>query len=52
MNSHELTVGNERSLWNGACVVILRSLPEAGDVTVKASAPGLKPATVKTSTAK
>ena len=43
MTSNELTVGNTRSLYNGSCVVILRSTGEPGAVTLTTSAPGLKP---------
>jgi beta-galactosidase len=42
INSNELTVGNKRSLFNGACTVILRSTRQAGPVTLTATAPGLK----------
>lgn len=50
INSNELTVGTTRSLYNGTCTVILRSTREAGLVTLTATAPGLKPVTVKMST--
>ena len=43
INSDELTVGNQRSLYNGTCTAILRSAPQTGIVTLTASAPGLKP---------
>jgi len=43
INSNEMTVGNKRSLYNGACTVILRSTRQAGPVTLTATAPGLKP---------
>ena len=43
INSDELTVGNQRSLYNGTCTAILRSAPQTGTVTLTASAPGLKP---------
>lgn len=42
--SDELSVGTTRTLWNGTATVILRSLPQAGPVTLTATAPGLKPA--------
>ena len=45
--SHEMTVGNKRSLYNGSCTVILRSSREAGPVTLTATAPDLKPVKLK-----
>jgi beta-galactosidase len=50
INSNEILTGNRRSLFNGACTVILRSTREAGPVTLTATAPGLKPVAVKMST--
>ncbi len=50
INSNEMLTGNRRSLFNGACTVILRSTREAGPVTLTATAPGLRPVTVKMST--
>ena len=50
ITSDEMTVGNKRSLYNGTCTVILRSTREAGPVTLTATAPGMKPVTVKMST--
>ncbi len=50
INSNELTVGTKRSLYNGSCTVILRSTRKAGDVTLTATAAGLKPVKVKLST--
>ena len=43
INSDEMTVGSERSLYNGTCTVILRSKRgEAGNVTLTASSPNMK----------
>ena len=43
INSNEMTVGHERSLYNGTCTVILRSrCQKAGTATLTASAPGMK----------
>ena len=50
ITSDEMTVGNKRSLYNGTCTAILRSTREAGPVTLTATAPGMKPVTVKMST--
>lgn len=51
MTSGELTVGDSRSLYNGSCVVILRSTGEPGQVTLTASAGnGLKPVKVRMNT--
>jgi beta-galactosidase len=50
INSNEMTVGNKRSLYNGACTVILRSTRQAGPVTLTATAPGLKPVSMKMQT--
>lgn len=50
INSNEMTVGDRRSLYNGACTVILRAGRTAGPVTLTATAPGLKPATLKLAT--
>ncbi len=47
INSHELTVGDTRRLYNGTCTVILRSKQDAGDVVLTATTDGLKKATVK-----
>jgi beta-galactosidase len=57
INSEEMTtplkedgsVGTRR-LYNGSCSVILRSTNQAGPVTLKVSAPGLKGATLKMQT--
>lgn len=43
MSSPELTVGSQRSLYQGRAVVILRSKPEAGKVTLTAKGEGYKP---------
>lgn len=51
MTSGELTVGDSRSLYNGSCVIILRSTGEPGQVTLTASAGnGLKPVKVRMNT--
>lgn len=50
INSNELTVGDTRSLYNGAATVILRSTTGAGPVTLTATAPGLRPAVLKMAT--
>lgn len=50
INSNEMTVGQERRLFNGTCTVILRSTCEAGTVTLKATAPDLKPVKLCTRT--
>ena len=42
INSHELTVGSSRSLFNGTCTVILRSRKSAGKIQLTATADGLK----------
>ncbi len=47
IESDELTVGNKRQLYNGTCTVILRSQREAGNVTLTASVPGMKPVVLK-----
>ena len=48
--SDELTVGDTRNLYNGAAVVILRSMQEAGPVTLNVTTEGLKPVNVKLET--
>ena len=50
ITSDEMMTGNERSLYNGSCVVILRSTREAGPVTLTATAPGMKPVKVQMQT--
>ena len=40
--SHEMTVGNRRSLFKGTATVILRSSGIPGKVKLKVSADGLK----------
>ncbi len=47
INSDEMTVGTQRKLYNGSCTVILRAGRNAGPVTLTATAPGMKPATLK-----
>ncbi len=51
LSSSELTVGNTRSLYNGTATVILRSTPDAGNVTLTATPEGkLKGTIVKLNT--
>ena len=50
INSGELTVGTKRSLYDGTCTVILRATRKAGRVTLTATAPNLKPVTLKLQT--
>jgi beta-galactosidase len=50
INSNELTVGTERSLYNGTCTVILRSTRTAGPVTLTASTDGMKDVKLRLST--
>jgi beta-galactosidase len=50
INSDELTVGQRRSLYQGTCTVILRSTREAGNVTLKATCPGMKEVLLKCTT--
>ena len=50
INSDELTVGQRRSLYQGMCTVILRSTREAGNVTLKATCPGMKEVLLKCTT--
>ena len=50
INSNEMTVGTERSLYNGLCTVILRSTRLPGVVTFTATATGLKPVSMKLQT--
>lgn len=53
MTSPEMTTGNRRSLYNGTVTVILRSTPEAGNVTLTATPEGkFKGAVVKLNTTK
>lgn len=53
MRSDELSVGNTRSLFNGAATVILRSRKDTpGKVTLTVSAPGLPSRTVSLTTVK
>ena len=44
INSDELTVGNQRRLFNGTCTAILRAGQAPAAVTLTATAPGMKPA--------
>ncbi len=41
-SSNEMYCGTTRSLYNGLVTVILRSMPESGDVTLTVSSPGFK----------
>ena len=50
INSEELTVGQQRRLYNGTCTAILRSSGQAGIVTLTATAPGMKPVKLKLTT--
>ena len=50
INSDELTVGRERSLWNGSCTVILRAGRKSGPVLFTASSSTLKGVTLKLAT--
>ena len=50
LNSNEMMTGSTRSLSNGTATVILRSTTAPGPVTLTASAPGLKPVTVRLAT--
>lgn len=51
MKSPEMTVGTSRSLYNGTATVILRSTPEAGNVTLKVTPKGnIKGTTIKLNT--
>ena len=50
ITSNEMTTGNTRSLFNGTCTVILRSTRQAGDVTLKAEAEGMKPLNIPLAT--
>lgn len=52
LNSEELTVGDSRRLFNGAAVVILRSKPEAGFVTLTVNSNDFKPTSLKLQTQK
>ncbi|MHC0441068.1 beta-galactosidase GalA [Flavobacterium sp. 3-210] len=47
-NSHEMEKGNKRSLFNGLAQIILQSKAKgSGELFLKASSPGLKPALLK-----
>ena len=37
----------QRKAWRGRCLVIVKSDPKAGLIILKASAPGLKPASIE-----
>jgi beta-galactosidase len=51
ITSDELTVGSQRRLYNGTCAVILRATRHAGPVVLTATAPGMKPVTLRMQTA-
>lgn len=42
----DLYVGNERNAWKGRALVVLKSARKSGKMTLKATSPGLKPASV------
>ncbi len=46
-NSHELNVTNQRDLYRGSCLAILRSGLTPGQITITAEADGLKAAKLK-----
>ena len=50
ITSDELTVGSQRRLYNGTCAVILRATRHAGPVVLTATAPGMKPVTLRMQT--
>ncbi len=52
MKSPEMTVGTSRSLYNGTATVILRSTPEAGNVTLKVTPKGNIKGNIKGTTIK
>jgi beta-galactosidase len=45
-NDHDPEKGNARKLFNGLAQVIVRAAPGRGKLTLRATAPGLKPATL------
>ena len=47
LSSEELTVGDTRRLYNGAAVLILRSRPESGEVTLDITSNQFKPLKMK-----
>jgi beta-galactosidase len=47
INSDEMTVGSKRSLYNGACTVILRAGQKGGAVNLTATSPGMKEVKMK-----
>lgn len=50
MSSEEPYQGNQRRLFNGKALVVVRSTRRAGQITLTATAPGLKPATLRLQT--
>jgi beta-galactosidase len=49
-NSDELFAGNKRLLYQGTALGILRAARQPGEVTIKASVPGLRSITQKIKT--
>lgn len=45
-NCHEPEKGDRRSLFNGLAQIIIQATGDPGEISITASAPGLKPATV------
>jgi beta-galactosidase len=45
--SFEPFQSSEHSAFNGLCLAIIRSKPEAGNIVVRATSPGLQAAEVK-----
>ncbi|MBC8096791.1 MAG: DUF4982 domain-containing protein [Akkermansiaceae bacterium] len=50
-NSHEPFQGNERHAYQGRCHAFLKATSPHGRITLKASAPGLRPSTISISVA-
>lgn len=44
--SHESDIGSVRKAFSGFCMAIVQSTKQPGQITIEASSPGLKPATV------
>ncbi len=51
ITSNELSVGNQRKLFNGSALVILRAGQKPGNVVLRVSAPGFKTQRLKLNTA-
>jgi beta-galactosidase len=47
MTSEEMYQGSRRSLFNGKALAVVRASRDPGSISLTASAPGLKPATVR-----